>query len=92
MNAHNRIDNTGLRFGRLIAIEAAESYVAPNGKKKSMWKCKCDCGNEVAQWYTHHVVNNMWPGITSEHATFVIEGEGHQILDIQIMGDSKTIN
>lgn len=35
------IDLTGERFGRLTAIERAESR---NGK--SMWLCKCDCGKE----------------------------------------------
>lgn len=33
---HNFIDITGLRFGRLVAIEHLG---------KQHWKCKCDCGN-----------------------------------------------
>lgn len=35
------IDRTGIRYGRLVAITNA-------GKKngKTMWLCKCDCGNE----------------------------------------------
>ena len=45
--AHNKINNIGKRFGRLLVIECAESYVSKSGKKKSMWKCKCDCGNEA---------------------------------------------
>ena len=35
------IDLTGQRFGRLTVIERAE-----NIGKKTMWKCRCDCGNE----------------------------------------------
>ena len=35
-------DLTGQRYGRLVAIERA-----PNKGRRTMWKCKCDCGNEV---------------------------------------------
>lgn len=33
----------GQRFGRLVVIERAEN----NTKGNTMWKCLCDCGNEV---------------------------------------------
>ena len=37
------IDLLGQRFGRLVVIERM-----PNNKRKqAMWKCCCDCGNEV---------------------------------------------
>lgn len=39
----------GLRFGRLVVIEKA-------GKQKDrhiLWKCKCDCGNEVVAQSSH---------------------------------------
>lgn len=35
-------DLTGQKFGRLTVIERA-----PNKGKKTMWRCKCDCGNET---------------------------------------------
>lgn len=42
--AHNFIDRTGQRFGRLLVLEHA-------GKREGdgfvMWKCRCDCGKEV---------------------------------------------
>lgn len=41
------IDLTGQRFGRLTVIERAESKITPNGSRKAMWKCRCDCGNIV---------------------------------------------
>lgn len=41
------IDLTGQRFGRLVVIEKAPNEKAPNGNVKTMWRCKCDCGNEV---------------------------------------------
>lgn len=40
-------DLTGQRFGRLVVMERAESYIQPSGQKKTQWRCKCDCGNEI---------------------------------------------
>ena len=37
------LDLTGQRFGKLTVIEFAGH--APN--RKTLWKCKCDCGNET---------------------------------------------
>ena len=42
-----KIDLTGKIFGRLTVIEQAESSVTPNGCIRTMWRCKCECGNEV---------------------------------------------
>lgn len=36
-----RIDITGQRFGRLVALE----YSHTSKDKKAVWLCKCDCGN-----------------------------------------------
>ena len=36
------IDLTGQRFGKLVVIKRV-----PNKNKRTMWLCKCDCGNEV---------------------------------------------
>lgn len=36
-------DIAGIRFGRLTCIE----YAGKNARKKSLWKCACDCGKEV---------------------------------------------
>ena len=38
--AHNFVDMTGQRAGRLVAIEYAETK-----NKTAQWWCKCDCGN-----------------------------------------------
>lgn len=40
--AHNFIDLTGQRFGRLVVVDRAE-----NRNKRTMWNCVCDCGNKV---------------------------------------------
>lgn len=40
---HNFDDLTGKRFGRLTVIYREENSKSGN----SMWKCKCDCGNET---------------------------------------------
>lgn len=39
-----KLDLTGKKFGLLTVIEPDESHVMPNGKKKTMWKCQCECG------------------------------------------------
>lgn len=36
-----KIDLTGQRFGKLVAIESSES----NKYGKRLWTCQCDCGN-----------------------------------------------
>lgn len=46
---HKVIDLTGQRFGRYIVLSQAESQVYFDGKRnrtRTMWNCKCDCGNE----------------------------------------------
>lgn len=37
----------GKRFGKLVVVELLESHVSPCGSRQRMWKCKCDCGNEI---------------------------------------------
>lgn len=39
--AHNLIDRTGERYGRLVVIEQA-----PSRNGYGMWRCRCDCGGE----------------------------------------------
>lgn len=41
------IDLTGQRFGKLLVVEKAEPHKTKGGKYVTMWKCKCDCGNET---------------------------------------------
>ena len=35
-------DLTNMRFGRLVAIKR----ITPDGSKRPIWLCKCDCGNQ----------------------------------------------
>jgi len=37
------VDRTGQRFGKLIVVEQS----GRNALKKVLWKCRCDCGNEI---------------------------------------------
>ena len=37
-------DLTGMRFGRLVAIEPTEKRTQSGG---TIWKCRCDCGKET---------------------------------------------
>lgn len=40
-------DLTGCRFGRLTVIKRVENHISKSGQQKTMWLCKCDCGNET---------------------------------------------
>ena len=40
-------DLTGKTFGRLTVLERAEDHISHCGHKEIMWKCRCECGNEV---------------------------------------------
>lgn len=41
------IDLTGKRVGRLIVLDRADDHIAYNGRRRIMWRCKCDCGKET---------------------------------------------
>lgn len=43
-------DLTGKRFGRLFVLNREETKKSPGGNKRTMWKCKCDCGKETIVW------------------------------------------
>lgn len=49
--AHRFIDISGRRFGRLVALERVGRTLAPNGTRRSMWRCQCDCGKESVVKY-----------------------------------------
>ena len=40
-------DLSGQRFGRLTVEEFAGFHMLPSGRRKSQWKCRCDCGNTI---------------------------------------------
>lgn len=40
-----KCDISGVRFGRLVALERLATRTSPTGKKFSVWLCQCDCGN-----------------------------------------------
>ncbi len=42
-----KVDLTGSRFGKLTVMRQAEDYVYENGKRRTQWECRCDCGNTV---------------------------------------------
>lgn len=41
------VDMTGKRFGRLTVIGIGGCTKEPSGRSRPLWKCICDCGNEV---------------------------------------------
>ncbi len=46
-------DLTGQTFGKLYVLGEAEPYVSPKGYRKTMWKCRCECGNECVAMSSH---------------------------------------
>ena len=40
-------DLTGQKFGKLVVLFRTENKIESNGRKRVMWHCKCDCGNET---------------------------------------------
>ena len=44
-NKKNSVDLKGHRFGLLTVEEKADDYICSDGKRKTAWKCRCDCGN-----------------------------------------------
>lgn len=48
--AYTYQDLTGKKFGRLIVTSKADGHISPNGQRRTMWNCKCNCGNEVTVW------------------------------------------
>lgn len=48
-----RVDITGKRFGRLVATKFLEYR-----KGNSVWRCKCDCGNESNVCYSNLINGN----------------------------------
>lgn len=47
VKAHNRLDLVGRRFGKLMVTQFDGIKAFPSGVK-TVWKCVCDCGNEVS--------------------------------------------
>ena len=39
-------DLTGLQFGKLTVLYQSDTISSPNGTRRTMWHCKCECGNE----------------------------------------------
>lgn len=48
MEQVQRGDLTGLRFGHLLVLSRDGFKVSSGGSKRTMWKCRCDCGAEVS--------------------------------------------
>ncbi len=41
----NFVDLSGNKYGKLFVIERADDKIDPDGTHRTMFKCKCDCGN-----------------------------------------------
>lgn len=41
------IDKTGKRYGKLTVMGLLGYFTRKDGKKQSIWQCRCDCGEFV---------------------------------------------
>ena len=53
MHAKNFIDLTGRKYGYYTVLHLAEPQITPNGKKRTMWTCRCICGVIKDVWAEH---------------------------------------
>lgn len=47
------IDIIGKKFGRLTVIDRINNHTLPSGQTKVMYRCACDCGNDIIVSATH---------------------------------------
>lgn len=66
-------DLTGQRFGRLLVLERAGTYETPNGSKKPLWLCRCDCGNTAKV-----VTQGLTTGTTNSCGCYQKEATGNR--------------
>ena len=53
------VDLAGERFGKLTVLSLAETRTSPNGVKRLVWLCRCECGRESLVYG-----NNLTSGCT----------------------------
>lgn len=78
--AHNFIDLTGRRFGRLVVVSRAE-----NKGQMSRWNCLCDCGNTTTVYST-----NLRRGYTQSCGCYRHECEMERASKIRKHGESHS--
>ena len=82
MAAHNFIDLTGQRFGRLVVVSRAESK-----GNMTRWNCVCDCGNETVVYS-----NNLRRGYTQSCGCYRHEFELERLSKKKTHGESHGKN
>ncbi len=75
-----KVDLTGKRFGKLVALYEVDKHESKNGNKRITWHCKCDCGNET---------DVMALNLTRNHTTSCgcARSEGRKKLQRDITGE-----
>ena len=43
-----QIDMTGQKIGKWSVLQRGPDQINPNGRKRAMWACRCECGNVYA--------------------------------------------
>ena len=80
-----RVDITGKRFGRLVAIKRVETVTSSSGRKYSVWLCKCDCGR-----YKNVRLGNLRQGTVRSCGCLFSEEKSKAMKTRQLAGFNKT--
>ena len=72
----NLIDLTGQRYGRLTVIKYEGTHYSKGFNAHSLWRCKCDCGNEVVV-----IGNNLRTGNTKSCGCLWSENAKERLLE-----------
>lgn len=74
MHAHNFVDLTGRKFGRLEVL----SYAGKNKHKQTMWNCKCICGT-----ISDKRGGSLVRGTTTSCGCHMIDHGGKNLIDLK---------
>lgn len=67
----------GKVYGKLVVVkDTGKTKVYPNGTKRTLWLCECDCGNQV-EVVTSHLTSGGTISCGCEHKKSIKSGEDH---------------
>lgn len=82
------IDLTGSKHGKLTVLRRSDVHITKSGQKKTMWLCKCDCGNTT-------IVNSqdLRSGHTKSCGCIPTNHKGNGLIDLtgKVFGDLHVI-
>jgi hypothetical protein len=68
-----RLDLTGQKRGRLMALSYSHSHIPPSGQKRAIWNVICDCGKKL-QVATNNFLRNVEPSCGCRKLEVLLQG------------------